>query len=135
MLLLNAISDIQDGHFQIQNVGSSKCLTAENGGTYTDQWDCLGESAAPHQTWQIVQSSGSASANDGGDGVFGIENVQYSGKCLNAADGIGGSASNLNVYDCDMTSPNQMFAGTSLSVSRFYFIFELPFTREERRYV
>lgn len=47
---------LQDGNFQLQNVGSSRCLTAEKEGILIDQWECVGEAAAPHQTWRIFKS-------------------------------------------------------------------------------
>ena len=39
--------------FQIQNSQSGMCITAENGGTYIDQWTCLGCTLAPHQCWRV----------------------------------------------------------------------------------
>lgn len=43
----------KDSHFQLKSEQSGKCLTAEAGGTYMDQWDCYSSATAPHQSWMI----------------------------------------------------------------------------------
>lgn len=97
-------------NFQLQNVGSSKCLSTDDG-THSYQWDCLDESMAKHQSWQIVRST--SATND--YGVFALENAKYSGKCLNAVSGLW-TASSLNIDKCATTSSSQLFSASNLVV-------------------
>lgn len=96
---------------------TGKCLTAEGGGTYLDQWDCVGTDAAPHQSWTIdrVYTSSRAVPYT----FFQLENANSPNNCLRYKDG---SAANyaLELAPCNSDDPSQrMMAFTQVS---FFFV-------------
>lgn len=76
------------GHtFQLQLKQTGKCLTADGGGTYLDQWDCLGTDAAPHQSWTIDRVSTDTVVMP--HAFYQLENFNSPNNCLRYKDGNG----------------------------------------------
>lgn len=97
---------------------TGKCLTAEGGGTYLDQWDCVGTDNAPHQTWilDIVNKQQDPveppqTANFRGR----LRNYGFNTKCLRAVGGDNGAE--LEVADCSETNQELTIRLDGFSVS------------------
>lgn len=91
-------STLQGSSFQLQLKQTGKCLTAEGGGTYVDQWDCIGTSAAPHQSWTLDLIDSEPSTEDGGVIFARLRNYDFNTKCLHAVGGDNGAE--LELVDC-----------------------------------
>lgn len=105
---------------------TGKCLTAEGGGTFLDQWDCVGTGAAPHQSWTLdVLGSTPAAYPPPPAGPVEppqsdvtykgrLRNVQFNTKCLRAVGGDNGAE--LEVVDCSASNADQLLNMDSFQV-------------------
>jgi len=114
---LTLITILQRGSFQLQLKSSGRCLTAEGGGTYMDQWDCLGTAAAPHQSWAI-ERVGTGAGGISFLSFFLLENLNSPGNCLRYKDASASSYA-LELVICNAFDPSQQIA-TSTTVRVFF---------------
>lgn len=118
---------MQEGSFQLQLKSTGKCLTAEGGGTYVDQWDCVGMESAPHQSWilDIIADVDQGTPPQYDLTYKGIlRNYAFNTKCLHAKGGDNGAE--LEIVDCSESSQDQLLNMDSFQVNVVVFL--LKFT-------
>ena len=101
------VNGVFDGPYQLKNIHSNKCLTMEGVAgvnQYLDQWDCEGQTAAPHQTWRTVWYPRFTAP----DWTMMLKSV-VNGNCLDNFGGNQNDGAQVGLYLCTPSAANQQW--------------------------